>query len=142
MAPSQGETPPLPASADEAKDLDTFLHVLNKLASCINTAVNEGKNVTAANKRLISLAAEEIHKAGHIFGLLNPASIHSSPASNSELKEEILSCVREEIAGVKKLVMANKPTYAQAAAVARGASAPTGPTAPRIPPPQCPNQRL
>ncbi|CAG4931342.1 unnamed protein product [Parnassius apollo] len=110
-----------------AKGLDTFLHALNKLASCINTAVNEGKNVTAANKRLISLAAKEIHKAGHIFGLLNPASIRSSPASNSELKEKILACLREEIAGVKNLVTANKPTYAQAAAVARGASAPTEP---------------
>ncbi|CAK1588834.1 unnamed protein product [Parnassius mnemosyne] len=122
MAPSQGEVPPLPASAEEVKDSDTLVQVLNKLTSCITTAVNEGKSVTAANKRLISLAAEEIRRAGRVFTHLVPASSTSSSASNSELKEEILACVREEIAGVKKLVTANRPTYAQAAAVARGAS--------------------
>ncbi|CAG4960005.1 unnamed protein product [Parnassius apollo] len=112
MAPSQGEPLPLPASAEEVKDIDSFYMVISKLASCISTAVNEGKRVTAANTRLISQAAEEIRTATRSLLSIKSVASSSTPTSNSELKDEILACVREEIASVKKLVSANKSSYA------------------------------
>ncbi|CAG4953962.1 unnamed protein product [Parnassius apollo] len=127
MASSQGESLPFPASAEEVKDIESFYMVISKLASCISTAVNEGKRVTAANTRLISQAAEEIITATR--ALLSIKST-STPTSNSLLKAEILACVREEMASVKKLVSANKSSYAYAAVTSHGAPAPAGPTAP------------
>ncbi|CAG4990264.1 unnamed protein product [Parnassius apollo] len=135
MAPSQGEPLPLPASAEEVKDIDSFYMVISKLSSCISTAVNEGKRVTAANTRLISQAAEEIRTATRSLLSIKSVASSSTPTLNSELKDEILACVREEIASVKKLVSANKPSYAQAAVATHEAPAPAGPTALRSSPP-------
>ncbi|CAG5058515.1 unnamed protein product [Parnassius apollo] len=135
MAPSQGEPLPLPASAEEVKDIDSFYMMISKLTSCISTAVNVGKRVTAANTRLTSQAAEEIRTVTRSLLSIKSVASSSTPTSNSELKDEILARVREEIASVKKLVSANKSSYAQAAAATHGVPAPAGPTALRSSPP-------
>ncbi|CAG5030496.1 unnamed protein product [Parnassius apollo] len=130
MAPSQGDTPSLPASAEEVKDLASFTSVINKLTSCVGAAINEGKSV--ANKRLISLAMEEIRRATRTLN-----SVNTTASSSTSALGEIKACVREEMASFKKLVntTVKKPTYAQATAAASGLASSTGGPAPRAAPP-------
>ncbi|CAG4985366.1 unnamed protein product [Parnassius apollo] len=127
MAPSRGETPSLPVSAEEVKDLVSF-SVINKLTSCVGAAINEGKSVTAVNKRLISLAMEEIRRATRTLNSVN-TTVFSSTSALGEIK----ACNREEMASFKKLVNTNvkKPTYARAAAAASGVASSTRGPAPR-----------
>ncbi|CAG4958294.1 unnamed protein product [Parnassius apollo] len=65
--------------------------------------------VTAANTRLISQAVEEIRTATRSLLSIKSVVSSSPPTSNSELKDEILACVREEIASVKNLSQPTSP---------------------------------
>lgn len=115
----------LPASAEDINSRDTYLETVRKLISCITTAVTEGKSVTAANKRLICSAAEEIRRATRVLettlaSTLTPPT-PSPPATNEGLKEEIIACVREEFKRHRQLPPLTlqsqvRPSYAQAAA--------------------------
>ncbi|CAG5024240.1 unnamed protein product [Parnassius apollo] len=109
MAPLQCEPLSLPVSVEEVKDIDSFYMVISKLAACISTAVNEGKRVTAANTRLISQAAEEIRTATRSLLSIKSVASSSTSTSNSELKDGILACVREEISSVKNLSQPTSP---------------------------------
>ncbi|CAG4985428.1 unnamed protein product [Parnassius apollo] len=130
MPATQGDPPALPATAEEVRDFDTFTSVINKLTSCVSSAINEGKSVTAVNKRLISLAMEEIRRAARTLNSVNTIASPSASALG-EIKEEIVACVREEMTGLRKLVnTVKKPTYAQAVSAASGASTSVGGPAP------------
>ncbi|CAG4930265.1 unnamed protein product [Parnassius apollo] len=134
MPATQGDPPALPATAEEVRDFDTFTFVINKLTSCVSSAINEGKSVTAVNKRLISLAMEEIRRAARTLNSVNTIASPSASALG-EIKEEIVACVREEMTGLRKLVnTVKKPTYAQAVSAASGASTSVGGPAPRTVP--------
>ncbi|CAG5036674.1 unnamed protein product [Parnassius apollo] len=134
MPATQGDPPALPATAEEVRDFDTFTSVINKLTSCVSSAINEGKSVTAVNKRLISLAMEEIRRAARTLNSVNTITSPSASALG-EIKEEIVACVREEMTGLRKLVNTmKKPTYAQAVSAASGASTSVGGPAPRTVP--------
>ncbi|CAG5059177.1 unnamed protein product [Parnassius apollo] len=78
MPASQSDPHTLPASAKEVKDLDSFMLVMNKLTICVNTAISEGKSVSAANKKLINLAMEEIRRSTRN---LNTAIASTTPSA-------------------------------------------------------------
>ncbi|CAG4937965.1 unnamed protein product [Parnassius apollo] len=99
MPASQSDPPTLPALAEEVKDLDSFMLVMNKLTICVNTAISEGKSVSAANKKLINLAMEDIRRSTRN---LNTVIASTTPSALGEIKEELLSCVKNEMADFKK----------------------------------------
>ncbi|CAG4989836.1 unnamed protein product [Parnassius apollo] len=114
MAPGCNESPILPATAEEVTSISKYNEVVNKLATCIVSAVNDAKSVTAANKRLITIAAEEIRRANLV--LTNITSTISNPAE--ELKNDIITSVREEINQLKKSInntAQNRSSYAEVA---------------------------
>lgn len=104
------EPPSLPASAEEVVNAESLSTVITKLTSTIISAVKDGKSVTALNKRLIIMAADEIRRASSTFA--NIASICALPAHTptsdcsalDEMKKEISALVREEVASIKQLV--------------------------------------
>ncbi|XP_052746181.1 uncharacterized protein LOC128199680 [Bicyclus anynana] len=55
--------PDLPATAAEVKDLGSLVRVVNLLSSISTKAIQEGRSVTASNKRLVILAIDETRKA-------------------------------------------------------------------------------
>ncbi|CAG4930517.1 unnamed protein product [Parnassius apollo] len=79
--------------------------VINKLTVCVNTAISERKSVSAANKKLINLSMEEIRRSTRN---LNTAIASATPSALGEIKEELLSCVKKEMADFKKLVTASQ----------------------------------
>ncbi|CAG4949792.1 unnamed protein product [Parnassius apollo] len=127
------ETTPslLPAYVEEITNIETFVTTIQKLSDCITKAVSDGKSVTAAKKRLINLAAEEIRRCGHkltsMSTVLAPAN-NPPPQSNmnSDLKADIVACVRSEMAKLKGQIttqlqqQARPASYAQAAATSSG----------------------
>ncbi|CAG5043528.1 unnamed protein product [Parnassius apollo] len=127
------ETTPslLPAYVEEITNIDTFVTTIQKLSDCITKAVSDGKSVTAAKKRLINLAAEEIRRCGHkltsMSTVLAPANNPPSQSNmNSDLKADIVACVRSEMAKLKGQIttqlqqQARPASYAQAAATSSG----------------------
>ncbi|CAG4948660.1 unnamed protein product [Parnassius apollo] len=94
-----------------------------KLTICVNTAISEGKSVSAATKKLINLAMEEIRRSTRN---LNTVIASTTPSALGEIKEELLSCVKKEMADFKKMVTASqaRPSYAQAAASTCGGRTP------------------
>ncbi|CAG4941037.1 unnamed protein product [Parnassius apollo] len=120
MAPLDKDIPRLPCDVSNIKNLDTYIEVINQLTTCISNAVNEGKSVTAVNKRLINLAAEEIRRASN--SLSTVLSAKASHAEEQSLKNDILTIVREEIKKLKEVLTptsnAPGPTYAEVASIA------------------------
>lgn len=99
MAPPS-DLPHLPASVEGITDEDSLLEVVSKLAICIHKVINEGKSVSATNKRLISTAAEEIRKATRIFPNLRQSDTNRTftvQESDDTLKKDIVACVRDEV---------------------------------------------
>ncbi|CAG4941040.1 unnamed protein product [Parnassius apollo] len=120
MAPLDKDIPRLPCDVSNIKNLDTYIEVINQLTTCISNAVNEGKSVTAVNKCLINLAAEEIRRASN--SLSTVLSAKASHAEEQSLKNDILTIVREEIKKLKEVLTptsnAPGPTYAEVASIA------------------------
>ncbi|KAJ2944903.1 hypothetical protein O0L34_g1795 [Tuta absoluta] len=135
MSFSRSQTPALPAKADGITSLQIYNAVVGKLLSSIVAAVNEGRTVSAGNKKLIADAAEEIRKATFALpDIINTATTDdSSPEQpaffSSELKQDIIACVREEITQFKKEMVAVqeqtlKLSYAQVATVSNARAPP------------------
>ncbi|XP_068619308.1 protein VASP homolog [Battus philenor] len=131
----------LPATADQVSDLASLTAVINTLSTSIVVAVSEGKSVTAANKRLIVLAAEESRRAMAAYGRVAAASgsrdisadMRSGNGGDS-LRQEILACVREEMAKMKKdFTRAVHTTSTSAAVIAPVSTAPSYAAMARLP---------
>lgn len=112
--------PDLTATAVDVKDLTSFSRVVSLLSVTIIKATQDGKSVSASNKRLIVAAAAETQRAMNVFQRLSPlpmtsseprieastsevisaepiatvTSAHTSDASQ-ELKSELSSCISE-----------------------------------------------
>lgn len=134
MAPTN-VPPELPATAEDIVGSSGFVDVVRKLVICITGAVHESKSVTAANKRLIVAAAEEIRRATRILettlATLPPVPAPAPPPSTSEgFKREIAACVREELQKFTKQqqhprtqhTSKGRPSYSQAVAFGAGPS--------------------
>ncbi|CAG5024391.1 unnamed protein product [Parnassius apollo] len=117
MAPLDKDILRLTCDVSNVKNLDTYIEVINQLTTCISNAVNEGKSVTAVNKRLINLAAEEIRRASNNLSTL--LSAKASHVKDQSLKNDILPSVREEMKKFKEMPTptANAPSlpYAEVA---------------------------
>ncbi|CAK1545376.1 unnamed protein product [Leptosia nina] len=121
-ATGTGDPPLLPSTIEEISCVDSFQNVLGKLITCIIETVNDGKHVTAANRRKIVAAAEEIRSAARILPGVIGAPLQSSPQSSiasDDLKRDIIDAVRKEMTSFKQqLAAAHQPspimTHAQA----------------------------
>lgn len=111
----------LPAYVEDFGDIGSFVNVVTKLTECITKAVTNGKSVTANKKRLIALAAEEIRRCGHKLASLPivPAAVPES----SDLKADIVACVRSEMAKFKGQIAAQLQTQTRPASYAHAAAA-------------------
>ncbi|CAG4990048.1 unnamed protein product [Parnassius apollo] len=116
MAPIESDSL-LPASAANVKDIDSYIDTVNKLSNCISNAINEGKSVTAVNKKLVVLAAEEIRRCTSTLAILKSVE---TPALDETFKSEIITSVRKEIEQLKTelapSVLPVKATYANVVA--------------------------
>lgn len=128
---------------EEIHDLESFQNVIGKLISCIVDSVNDGKSVTAANKRRIIQAAEEVRSATRILPrVLGSGETSQSSQSLSrqpdDLKQEIIAAVRQELTSFKKQMsppQQSRPiSYAQAAMAARSQPTFTPPSPPATKP--------
>ncbi|XP_060801139.1 uncharacterized protein LOC132901923 [Amyelois transitella] len=128
----------LPAHSEEVKGIDSFMTVITKLTYTINKAVNEGKSVTASNKRLISTAAQEIQRAAQALARVNEAEPKTAPPPPaSEIlpdQSSIVSVIRESIREELK-AMLPAPAPSPPALTKSFAAAVAAPSPKRIPPP-------
>ncbi|XP_049886399.1 uncharacterized protein LOC126380856 [Pectinophora gossypiella] len=105
------------------QDVDSYLATLENLTARIIKAVNEGKSVTATNKRLITKTAEDIRGATRILPTLIRASTKTSaaggnpitpelmtPTARDDFKKEIAACVREEVRKITKTLTKSQPS--------------------------------
>lgn len=93
--------PDLPATAVDVKDLTSFSRVVSLLSVTIIKATQDGKSVTASNKRLIVAAAAETQRAMNVFQRLTPLPMTSSePRIEASTSEVISADVAEPIATV------------------------------------------
>ncbi|CAK1549482.1 unnamed protein product [Leptosia nina] len=121
-ATGTGDPPLLPSTIEEISCVDSFQNVLGKLLTCIIETVNDGKHVTAANRRKIVAAAEEIRSAARILPGIIGAPLQSSsqsPIASDDLKKDIIDAVRKEMTSFKQqFAAAHQPspimTHAQA----------------------------
>ncbi|CAK1543715.1 unnamed protein product [Leptosia nina] len=142
-APAPGDPPFLPATIEEISTMDSFQSVIGKLITCIVETINEGKHVSAANRRKIVAAAEEVRSASRIL----PSIIGTSPSSqqlptdSSDLKKDIIEAVRKEMTSFKQQFAAahrpSPPPMTHAQAVRANPSRPVM-TSPLITPPSPP----
>ncbi|XP_023952737.2 uncharacterized protein LOC112056527 [Bicyclus anynana] len=116
----------LPAHSEDVKDIDSFVAVVNSLTHAISQAVNEGKSVTANNKKVVTAAAAEIQKATAALVRLNseaplPSSVESGavPFDKDSLVTVIRQSIREELKSLPTAAPSLPPlTKSFAAAVA------------------------
>ncbi|CAH2087977.1 unnamed protein product [Euphydryas editha] len=80
---------PLPCSASDVTDQDSYQEVVRTLLETIKKAVKEGKSVTAANKNLIHNSVAEIGKATtNYFDDSRPNKNSHSPPKKSRHKDQ------------------------------------------------------
>lgn len=124
--------PSLPCTVSDINDVESFVNALKKLSTRIVGAVSEGKSVTAANKKLITAAAVEIIRVAEIGPKIIAAEHRPEPTlqlQQADLKSDIITAVRQELADFRKQTVAATTTnqqqqgpgtlsYAQAASTA------------------------
>ncbi|CAH0721921.1 unnamed protein product, partial [Brenthis ino] len=117
----EGGAPPplthssLPCTVSDITDMESLINAIKKLSTCITDAVYDSKSVTAANKRLIAATADEIKRVAEIVPRVINAEHRPEPTPQpaDDLKSEIISAVRQELADFKRQTIVATTTNQQ-----------------------------
>lgn len=131
-APPSPTHPSLPCTVSEISDIASLINVTKTLLTLVSDIIRNRKSVTKPNKELIDAAAVEAKHAVEMLPLIIEAE-HGPKAA--DLKTEIISAVRQELASFKRQSNTAATTNQQQQGLQPLSYAQAARTASRQPPP-------